>query len=210
MRILFFGDSVTELGRDYSGVGFMRFGVGYPLLVAAELYKKDILKYEVINKGVGGNRVVDLYARIKADVWNREPDVLSIMIGVNDVWHDIDKMHNGVDIVRFEKVYRMIIDDTRERFPNMKFILCEPCYLHGVNTDEKYEQFEAIHDYAAVAKKLAEEYGFPFVSLQKKMSEAAEKYGARHYLIDGIHPDVAGAKIIADEWLKVFEEQNWN
>jgi len=204
MKILFFGDSVTEMGRDYSGVGFKRFGVGYPLLVAAELYKKDVAKYEVINKGIGGNRVVDLYARIKADVWNHAPDVVSIMIGVNDLWHEIDVFRNGVDIVRFEKVYRMIIDDTLERFPKMKFILCEPCFLHGVSTDEKFEKFKAIYDYAAVAKKLAKEYGFPFVALQQKLNEAAEKHGAERYLIDGVHPDVAGAKLIADEWLKVF------
>ena len=206
MKILFFGDSVTDMDRDRSERGVRKLGVGHPHFVAAELYAKDPLKYEVINKGVGGNRVVDLYARIKADVWNVKPDVLSIMIGVNDVWHEIGE-RDGVDLVRFEKVYKMMIDDTLERFPAMKIILCEPCFLHGTATDADYEEFKAIYQYAAVTKKIAEEYELPYVALQEKLNEMAEKYGAPHFLLDGVHPDTAGAKLIADEWLKVFETQ---
>ena len=149
---------------------------------------------------------MDLYARIKADVWNHKPDVISILIGINDVWHEIYG-GNGVELNRFEKVYRMLIEDTREQLPNVKFILCEPFVLKGSATEEKYEEFCEIKKYAAVVKKLAKEYGVPFVALQEKFDEAAEKHGAVHYLYDGVHPDVAGGKLIAEEWLKVFQTE---
>ncbi len=154
---------------------------------------------------VGCDILYDCTVRIKTDVWNHNPDVISILIGINDVWHEIfDK--NGVDLKRFERVYRMLIEDTKERLPNVKFILCEPFVLKGSATEEKFEEFLEVKKYAAVVKKLAEEYGIPFVALQEKFDEGAAKYGAVHYLYDGVHPDVAGGKLIAEEWLKIFRK----
>jgi lysophospholipase L1-like esterase len=101
----------------------------------------------------------------------------------------------------------MLIEDTKEQLPSVKFILCEPFVLKGWATEERYEEFCEVKKYAAVVKKLAEEYGIPFVALQDKFDEAAAKHGAVHYLCDGVHPDVAGGKLIAEEWLKVFREQ---
>ena len=163
-------------------------------------------KYEIINRGISGNRVVDLYARIKGDVWNQKPDVLSILIGVNDVWHDFTENPNGVDLTRWEKVYRMLIEDTQEKLPNVKIMMLEPFVLHGRATDfnDRYEDFQQVKRYAA--KELAKEYGLTFVPLQEKFDEAAEKYGEQYYLYDGVHPDVAGAALIAEEWLKAFEK----
>ena len=208
MKILFYGDSITDMGRareDWNNERPYGLGMGYAYLVSGDLVKENPLGYSFVNSGISGNRVVDLYARIKSDVWNCSPDVMSIFIGVNDVWHEIFG-GNGVDLKRFEKVYRMLIEDTREQLPNVKFILCEPFVLKGSATEEKYEEFCEVKNYAAVVQKLAKEYGIPFVSLQDKFDEAAEKYGAVHYLYDGVHPDVAGGKLIAEEWLKVFRE----
>jgi lysophospholipase L1-like esterase len=152
--------------------------------------------------------VVDLYARIKSDVWNCSPDVMSIFIGVNDVWHEIFA-HNGVDIERFEKVYRALISDTLKVLPNLKLMLIEPYVLHGEATDIEFEKFQAVYEYAKVVKKLAKEFGIPFVPTQKKLDELSEKYGAKLVAYDGVHPTVFGSRIIADEWLKVFKE-NFN
>ena len=206
MKILFFGDSITDMGRsrEYDKNAF-GYGVGYPNYIAADLLFSQPEKYEILNRGISGNRVVDLYARIKADVWNHNPDVLSILIGINDVWHEIWGK-NGVDIVRFEKVYRMLLDDTKERFPDLKIILCEPFVLEGSATKEKFEEFSQARDYAKVVKKLAEKYNCSFVPLQKEFDELSAKYGVEYYLYDGVHPDVAGAKLIANEWLKVFKK----
>ena len=81
--------------------------------------------------------MVDLYARIKKDVWNLKPDVLSILIGVNDVWHEIGS-RNGVEIDRFERVYRTLIKETLERLPDCKIMLLEPFVLKGAATEEQY------------------------------------------------------------------------
>ena len=205
MKIVFFGDSITDMARsrDCDGKAF-GYGVGYVNSVASTLKYENPEAYEIINRGNSGHRIVDLYARVKADVWNHNPDVISILIGINDVWHEIYG-GNGVDIVRFEKMYRMLLEDTRKQLPNVKFILCEPFVLKGAATEEKYDAFCEVKKYAAVVEKLAEEFSAPFVALQDKFDEAAAKHGAAHYLYDGVHPDIAGGKLIAEEWLKVFK-----
>ena len=105
----------------------------------------------------------------------------------------------------------MLIEDTKKVLPDVKIVLCEPFVLEGSATVEegtdKVQRFFEVYKYAAVVKKLAEEYGLYFLPLQKKLSEAAEKYGAENYLYDGVHPMVAGAKLIADEWVKLFKEK---
>ena len=215
MKILFYGDSITDAGRDKQPENSKSsclgsYGRGYPIFIAEKLYSENPQKYEILNRGISGNRVVDLYARIKADVWNLEPDVLSILIGVNDVWHEISSQ-NGVEIERFDKIYRMLIEDTQKRLPNLKIVLCEPFVLKGVATHEegtdRYERFCAVYDYAKVVKKIAKDYGLYFLPLQDKFNEMSVKYGAEHYLSDGVHPMVAGANLIAEEWVKLFKEK---
>ena len=207
MKILFYGDSITDMGRSREmDANCFGYGMGYVNSVASTLKYEDPEKYEIINRGIGGNRVVDLYARIKADVWNHNPDVISVLIGINDVWHEI--FHgNGVELERFDKVYRMMLDDTKAKLPNVKFILCEPFVLPGTATQESYEEFCEVKKYAAVVKQIAKDYGAAFVSLQDKFDDAAAKYGPKPYLYDGVHPDVAGGKLIAEEWLKVFHAE---
>lgn len=209
MKILFFGDSITDMGRNRelnNSSDIWSYGAGYPVFVAGNLYSENPQKYEIINRGISGNRVVDLYARIKLDVWNLKPDVLSILIGINDIWHEIIQK-NGVEIDRFEKIYRIMIEDTKKALPNTKIVLCEPFVLQGSATEENFQRFSEVYKYAEVVKKLAEENGLYFLPLQNKLNEAAEKFGAEHYLYDGVHPMVAGAKLIADEWVKLFKEK---
>ena len=112
-----------------------------------------------------------------------------------------------MDLVRFERVYRMLIEDTKERLPNLKMILCEPFVLEGIATKEKYDDFLAVKQYAKVVKALAKEYGAYYLPLQETLDKAAEKYGADKYLADGVHPTVAGAKLIADKWLALFKKE---
>lgn len=158
------------------------------------------------NRGIAGDRIADLYARIKKDIWNLNPDMVSILIGINDVWHEIGEK-NGVDIVRYERFYRMILEETRERMPNVRFILCEPFVLEGNSTKDRYPEFLQIREYAKVVKKLAKEYDVPFLTLQEKFDKVAEKYGMVKYLFDGVHPSVAGAGLIAGEWLNLLKKK---
>ena len=119
MRILFFGDSITDMGRDRnaSGEDFRRglgLGYGYVNFVAAELLSKNPNGYEFINRGISGNRSVDLYARIKADCWNLCPDVVSILVGINDVYPQ-ELENNAVELDRYEKIYRLLLDEVLEQ-----------------------------------------------------------------------------------------------
>lgn len=213
MRILFYGDSITDMGRDRDtdnhdislGIGM---GMGYVHFVAGELMYEAPGQYEFINRGVGGNRSIDLYARIKADCWNYKPDVVSILVGINDIWPYPDE-GNGVEYDRFEKIYRMMIEDTVAKLPDVKIILCEPFMLRDSAAEIdtiKWDCNPGVREYAKTVRKLAKEYGLAFVPLQDKLSALAEKNGAKYYLYDGIHPTPVGSKIIATEWLKTFKE----
>ena len=208
MRILFYGDSITDAGRDReSDYQEASYGNGY-VKYAVEALKAENSEYDLLNRGISGNRIVDLYARIKVDCWNLQPDVLSILIGVNDVWHEISGK-NGVELDRFEKMYRILIEDTKAKLPNVKILLCEPFILKGIAMEGEgvWEQFLSVYEYAAVVKKLAEEYDLYFLPLQETLSKAAENEGAAYYLSDGVHPAEAGAKLIANEWLQLFNAE---
>ena len=206
MKILFFGDSITDAGRNKEKRGpNATFGGGYVVQVAGKLFEKSLIDYEIFNRGISGNRIVDLYARVKKDVWNEEPDLLSILIGINDIWHEVE-VQNGVDLERFERVYRMLIEDTQKRLPNTKILICQPFVLKGTATEEHWEEFSQCAAYAAVAEKLATEYGLYFLPLQATLDEAAAKYGNNVLLSDGVHPTMQGATLIAGEWMKKFNE----
>lgn len=205
MKILLVGDSITDMGRDRlcDDKSPCAFGLGYPFILNSKFSEKDVLKYQLFNRGISGNRIVDVYARVKSDIWNIAPDVMSILIGVNDVWHEIEAK-NGVEIDRFEKVYRMLIEDTQKVLPNLKIMLLEPFFLKGPATAEKIDQFMQVKEYAKVVKKLTEEYGLIFVPLQEKFDRQAEKVGEEALLYDGVHPTIAGSTLIANEWLKGY------
>ena len=207
MKIVFLGDSITDAGRNSAHyMPNFKLGYGYVFLLRSALSKKDPLKYEVVNVGISGNRIVDLLARIKRDVWNENPDVISILVGVNDVWHEIQNQ-NGVEIDRFEKYYRDIIEESKKRFPNCKLIMLEPFVLEGEATQGKYNEFLEVKKYAKVVRKLASEYEISFVELQEEFDRLSEKCGVRPLLWDGVHPDVYGATVIADKWMEVFNKE---
>ena len=203
MKILFYGDSITDMGRSRERTDVFAMGEGYVFFAAGDIKREDP-SVEIVNRGVSGNRIVDLYARIKCDVWNHKPDVLSILIGINDIWHEIGS-GNGVELERFVKVYDMLISDTLKVLPNLKIILCEPFVLKGTATEENYERFLQVKEYAKAVKKLAEKYSLEFLPLQDAFDKAAEKTCASDYLYDGVHPDTAGARLIADEWMKLYK-----
>ena len=108
---------------------------------------------------------------------------------------------------KFEKVYRAIIEETLELLPSIRVILCEPFILKGEATSGKFEQFSIIKEYAKVVKKLAKEYGLYFLSLQETFDKKEEEFPSECRLWGGVHPTRYGAKLIADEWLKLYKEK---
>ncbi len=205
MKILFQGDSITDTGRNAECGSTISIGQGYAMLIDAFLSKEYPGKYEFINTGISGNRIVDIYQRIKVDFWNLKPDVYSLLIGVNDVWHEFGQ-HNGVSAERFENVYRMLLNDTLKELPNLKIILLEPFVLKASATAEHWNEFKTeVDKRRAVVRKMADEFNLTFVSLQDKFDKAAQICGADYWLADGVHPTPAGHQLIADEWLKAFK-----
>lgn len=204
MKIVFFGDSITAAKRNPEEEIYVdKYGYGYVNRIAGDLYYKNPEKYSIVNRGISGNRIVDLYARIKRDCWNEQPDVLNILVGVNDIWHEIS-YKNGVDITRFEQVYDMLLSDTKKVLPNVKIILCEPFVLKGTATTEEYETFLQVKEYAKIVKNLAKKYDAEFLPLQEKFDNLAKEKGEETLLVDGVHPNLAGIKLLADEWLNLF------
>lgn len=205
MRILFQGDSITDAGRSRDNNNYL--GEGYPALIKSFFGFEEPNKYEFINRGVSGDRVVDLYARIKCDIINLKPDVMSILIGVNDVWHEYDfgTKPNGVDAEKYFRIYSMLIDEIKEALPNIKIIIMEPFTLEGIGNEAYYKEFKSeVLKRAEMARAIAEKYGFPFISLQDKFDEATKRAPNSYWLKDGVHPTEAGHELIKREWIKCF------
>lgn len=206
IKYLFQGDSITDANRDRDDerIGSEIFGYGYPLLFASDILKNNKGKYEFLNRGISGDRIVDVYARIKCDIINLKPDVMSILIGVNDVWHELNEQ-NGVDTPKFEKVYSMIIEEIKEALPDIKIIILEPFVLYGEGSKRYYDDFrKGVEEKAAVAKRVADKYNLAFVPLMKQFDDAASDGDTTYWTTDGVHPTAAGHQLIKEELLKAF------
>ena len=203
MRILFQGDSITDAGRDYNNDGAL--GRGYALLVEAALGYSEPGEHTFINKGISGNRIVDVYARMKRDILNYKPDVMSILIGVNDVWHELSDSPNGVDADKFFKVYSMLIEEVKEALPDIKIMIMEPFVLEACSTEANWEYFNVeTKKRAEMAKKIAEKYNLAFIPLQDGFDALAKKAPNNYWLGDGVHPTAKGHEFIKGEWLKAY------
>ena len=204
MRILFQGDSITDVGRLRDND--INVGRGYPLLVKAALGFEYPGEHEFFNRGISGNRIVDLYARIKCDIINLKPDVMSILIGVNDVWHDLHSSPNGVDADKYFKIYDMLIEEVKEALPDIKIIILEPFVLKASATEEHWEAFGEVKKRAAMAKKIAEKHNLAFIPLQEGFDELTKKAEPSYWLEDGVHPSAMGHEYIKTLWIKKFKE----
>lgn len=200
--ILFQGDSITDVRRVRDNDQLL--GMGYPLLVSGTLHADYPGQYRIYNRGISGNRVVDLYARIKADFINLKPDIISILVGVNDVWHEFSH-GDGVSAEKYFKVYSMLVEELKEALPGVKIMVLEPFVLKGSATEEVWETFSSeVYKRAVLAGKVAEKYGLAFIPLQRCFDEAAKLAPNDFWLMDGVHPTVAGHELIKREWLKHF------
>jgi len=207
--ILFQGDSITDCAWDRTDP--LSLGIGYPRLIAAELGYENPSEYTFYNRGISGNRIVDLYARIKADIINLKPDYLSILIGVNDVWHEI-AYKNGVDTEKFERIYTMLLEEIQEALPDTKIMLLAPFILNGsatADTEENPKRWQTfrteVDKRIKAVERLGQKLGLPVLHLQEKFDECAAKNNSNAYwLRDGVHPTVYGHEVIAREWLRVF------
>ena len=203
-RILFQGDSITDAGRDREN--FYSAGVGYARLVSAKMGFDYPGEYEFLNRGVSGNKVTNLIARMKRDIINLRPDVLSILVGVNDVWHEV-KRGEGNSTELYETAYELLINEVKKALPEARIIILEPFALKGTGTEEHWDIFEAdVREKAQAAERVAKKYGLQFVPLQTCFDQALALAPAEYWLQDGVHPTAAGHELIAREWIRAFQD----
>ncbi|CAH1190565.1 Acetylxylan esterase [Paenibacillus auburnensis] len=195
--IVFIGDSITDCGRNYEDASSL--GVGYALMVAARLglqYPEKKLTF--FNRGINGNRVVDLQERWDRDCLGLNPTWVSIYIGVNDTWRYMDSGQETT-AAEFEAAYRDLIERTKASV-DAKLVLIEPFVL-PVPEDRKTWRRDLdpkIH----VVRELAREYGALLVPLDGLFAAASMKAEPAFWAGDGVHPSSAGHALIADAWLK--------
>jgi len=202
--ILFQGDSITDAGRSRKPEEMNTpnnqagMGGGYAWLAAAALlvdHPKDELK--VLNRGVSGNKVFELMARWEPDCLDLKPDVLSILIGVNDFWHTLDRGYKGT-IEIYERDYHALIERTKRALPDVKILICEPFVLRcGAVKDTWFPEFDR---YRAAARRVAGKHRAAFVPFQAMFDEALKYAPPQFWTRDGIHPSPAGAALMAHSW----------
>ena len=202
--VLFQGDSITDAGRDRNQAGSNAgLGTGYALFIAAQLRaERPSAGLRFFNRGISGNRIVDLYARIKSDAINLKPNLLSVLIGVNDTWHEFGGQ-NGVAVPKFERIYRDFLTEVQAALPTIKFVLCEPFVLPcGVVTKDWIAEMDQRR---IVVKKLAGEFNAKFVPFQTMFDNAMKQAPPDYWAGDGVHPSAAGHMRMAQTWLKEVE-----
>ena len=203
--ILFQGDSITDGNHGRSNDPNHIMGHGYAFSIASRWgaeYPEKRLTF--INKGVSGNKISDLASRWQADALDLKPDVMSILIGVNDSSSVVLKWEPIVTVEKYEEIYQSLLDKTKLQFPEIVFVLCEPFILRVGKVKENWDAYKAdLTLRQAVVRKLASQYNAVFIGLQEVFNKACEKAPADYWIWDGVHPTVAGHELITREWIRL-------
>jgi len=198
-HVLFQGDSITEGGRwiDCDDPNH-DFGQGYAYLIAARYgaYRPDA-NVRFTNRGISGHTTADLSARWQVDTLDLKPDILSILVGINDV--------GRVSVDDYAATYDRLIVDTYRARPEVKIVLGEPFTLPvGPKQVKSDEWRRSVRSYQDVAADLATRYRLPYVRYQQAFDEACNRASAEHWAWDGVHPTYAGHQLMADTWIKTL------
>lgn len=201
--ILFQGDSITDAGRSRRAVGPNHpdgMGYGYPRLISDQLLKNNPdRQLQIYNRGVSGDRIRDLTARWDNETIRLLPDIISLLIGVNDTWNYL-YMGMGSSPTDYRVVYRKILQSTLERLPDVQFVLCEPFVL--ITGEVTAEWKDDINQRREVVKTLADEFQGVLVPFQSALDKAARELPPHTLLDDGVHPTDLGHRLLADCWIE--------
>ena len=203
--ILFQGDSITDCGRKKESVtcnNIDQLGFGYTLFTATSLLAKHAEKQpKIYNRGISGNKVFQLRERWEIDALSFIPDVISILIGVNDYWHTLSGGYKGT-VQIYENDLRNLLKYTLDKLPKVQLVLCEPFALSGGSAINDVAWFPMFNDYRTSLKKLANEFDAVFVPYQSAFDEAMKVAPATYWSTDGVHPDLPGRQLMAEVWIK--------
>ncbi|HHV50368.1 MAG TPA: SGNH/GDSL hydrolase family protein [Candidatus Avimonas sp.] len=201
MRLLFQGDSITDAGRDRSDIH--NLGRGYARF-AAEMLREAFpdKEWEFVNLGISGNRTKDLLARCQTDFVDIQPDILSILIGINDTWRAFDS-NDPTTPEQFEENYRKVLENVKKH-TNAKIIMLEPFLLH--NSPDKDNWRGDLNAKIDVVRRLAREFADVYIPLDGLFAAASVEKEPAHWAPDGVHPSEAGAKLIADAYVEAVKK----
>jgi len=197
-RVIFFGDSITQAGANTGGY-IKRIDSMCKVEGKSE-------NFEFIGAGIGGNKVYDLYLRMDNDVLAKEPDVVLIYIGVNDVWHKATS-GTGTDADKFEKFYQAIIDKLKAK--SIKVILCTPAAI-GEKTDFSNPQDGDMNGYSNIIRGIAKKNELTLIDLRKAFHDYNLKNNPDNkdrgiLTTDRVHLNPTGNQLVADEMWKVIK-----
>ena len=202
--VVFQGDSITDGWRDRKVVSANQgagLGTAYPLLVAAAaLRAHPEAGLQFYNRGVGMSRVLDLHARWEEDTLALKPDLVSILIGVNDLWHKLTRGFTGT-VADYERDYSALLERTRGALPKARLVVMEPFALRCGDVNEKW--FPEFDERRAAAARIAKKAGATLVPLQEMFDGLAAEGSAKYWAWDGAHPTPAGDAAIAERWRQV-------
>ena len=199
MKVLFQGDSITDWGRSYEDAHLL--GEGYVKYAAEAIkYRHPETEFEFLNYGISGNKVLDLVNRWQKECIDLQPDVVSILIGVNDVWHRA-VTKEWLDDAVFEEQYRTILEDTKAH-TNAKIIMMEPYLAY---TEDKAFFREDLAPKIEVVRKLAREYADSYIPLDGIIAAHSIKTAPTYWCEDGVHPSEPGQRLIARYYADAFD-----
>jgi lysophospholipase L1-like esterase len=205
--ILFQGDSITDAGRkkdDSSINAAAALGSGYAMIAASDiLYKYAEKNVKIYNRGISGNKVYQLAERWDKDCLDLKPNVLSILIGVNDFWHKILGRYDGT-IETYRNDFKALLDRTKQKLPGVRLIIGEPYAVKGIKAvDEKW--YPEFNEYRAAAKEIAQLYDAVFIPYQAIYDKAQKEAPGVYWTGDGVHPTLAGANLMAHAWMEAVK-----
>lgn len=199
--VLFQGDSITDAGRDRSRRDAndpRALGDGYPVVIAGGLLRDHAAaQLKIFNRGISGNKVPDLAARWQVDCLDLKPDVLSILVGVNDIWHKLNGDYDGTVAV-YESGFQSLLEETQSKLPGVRIAICEPFVLRcGAVSDKWFPEFTQRRE---AAQKVASEMSLEWVPFQTMFDEASKIAPPDYWAADGVHPSLAGHALMAETW----------
>jgi lysophospholipase L1-like esterase len=199
-KVIFFGDSITQAGANAGGY-IMRID---------SMSKKEGMgdQFEFIGAGIGGNKVYDLYLRMDDDVLAKNPDVVIIYIGVNDVWHKASS-GTGTDADKFERFYNAILKKLKDR--NIKVIICTPAAI-GEKTDFSNQQDGDMNAYSSIIRSIAQKNNLPLIDLRQAFLDYDLKNNPENkdrgiLTTDRVHLTAKGNQLVADEMWKAIKRK---
>ena len=202
--VLFQGDSITDGGRDRTIVQpnvLEGFGSSYAALLMLEIRAdRPDVPWQFYNRGVSGDKIPDLEARWPTDTLAIRPDILSILVGVNDYWHRRTHGYTGT-VADYEQRYRALLARTRDALPNVSLVVLEPFVLRVGAIDTSW--FPEFDERRAAAARVASAVDARFVALQDVFNDRAAQTGPAAWAADGVHPTPAGHALIAERWRDV-------